>query len=621
MDFIKTMLVYMMLVVGSATDAAPAALPTEAPAPAPTQAIVETTAQPTEQAVQAATEAPAPTDAPTARSALVATLPPTQAPTASPAPTPIQYTALYVGDRGEDVRRMQRALSEQNFLNSKVDGIFGQKTKKALEDFQRANGLTVDGVGGQTTLRLLYEGPEALKPTESPAAPTDTPAPVFRGVKVPVYYVDEQEKLLAQGQITCFTTTTIYANSSKVGADYALVGENSATVTIRDGIATPASVTFRYAKQAAPTEAPKEIPVPVYYMSDTGMILYQASVTMTPGSQKTVEADTSLVPAHYALSSADKTLVTMDETGLPFPSAVIFTFRSTTPTPAPDEQVALVPVRYMNEAGVLLNETIMRLGIGESWDVEADPEMVADNMRLVSDSPVTVAVDEDGTPIPAVVIFTYNEAPRATEAPTAAPTRTPSPMPTEAVPTPAPTAEPTKVPVTKKPTTQPTEQPTAAPTAAPTAEPTAEPTLAPTAEPTPAPTAAPTAAPTPEPTEEPVKLPAQGVLQAGVWVQFNGKTVECPWYLDAQGRTLISVREFAKAFDLQINPENEFFFLGAFSNVSYENGTLQSLRIAGKDCTLDALYWKNELYVGEQVFSVLGCTFTQENDSIIIRYK
>lgn len=634
MDFIKTMLVYMMLVVGSATEAAPAVQPPVTVAPAPTQ-IEQTAAPATDQPVTAATEAVEETAAPnaTAQSALVATLAPTAAPAATPAPTPIQYTALYVGDRGEDVRRLQRALTEQNYLKDKVDGIFGQKTKRAVEDFERANGMTVDGVAGQAVLKLLYEGPEPAAPEET----AETAAPVFRGVKVPVYYVDENEKLLAQGETTCFTTTTIYANSSKVGADYALAGESSATVTVRDGVATPTSVTFRYARRAEPTEAPKMYTVPVYYMSDTAMILYQSSVSMAPGSQMTVEADPGLVPEHYTLSGAASVQVTMDEAGLAFPSAAIFTFRGVTPTAEPGEDAVLVSVRYMNEAGVLVNETVVRLEYGESLDVEADPEMVEENQELVSESPVTVTVDEDGTPVPAVVIFTYKDVPQATEAPTPAPTRTPSPKPTEVIPTAAPTGEPTQVPATKKPTGQPTEQPTKAPTAAPTAEPTAEPTAAPTpeptAEPTPAPTLAPTpeptaeptpvptAAPTAEPTEEPITLPKEGVLQAGNTVQFNGKTLDCPWYWDAEGRAMISIKEFSEAADIQINPSQEFFFLGAFSTATYENGSLQSLKIAGKDCTQDVLYWKQNLYFGEKVFSVLGCTFAVDGDTLTIRYK
>ena len=84
---------------------------------------------------------------------------------------------------------------------------------------------------------------------------------------------------------------------------------------------------------------------------------------------------------------------------------------------------------------------------------------------------------------------------------------------------------------------------------------------------------------------------------------------------------MVNIKEFAEAADIQVNPSEEFFFLGAFSSVTYENGRLNSLKIAGRDCTQDALYWKQDLYIGEQVFSVLGCTFTVDGDVLSIRYK
>ena len=84
---------------------------------------------------------------------------------------------------------------------------------------------------------------------------------------------------------------------------------------------------------------------------------------------------------------------------------------------------------------------------------------------------------------------------------------------------------------------------------------------------------------------------------------------------------MVNIKEFASAAEIRVEPDAEFFLLGAFSSVSYQNGRLESLKIAGKDCTRDALYWKQNLYIGEQVFSVLGCTFTVEGDTLSIRYK
>ena len=86
-------------------------------------------------------------------------------------------------------------------------------------------------------------------------------------------------------------------------------------------------------------------------------------------------------------------------------------------------------------------------------------------------------------------------------------------------------------------------------------------------------------------------------------------------------RAMISISEFCQAMDLPVVPEKDFFLMGAFTTVAYENGRLQSLKIAGKDCTDNVLYWKQNLYIGEQVFSVLGCTFTVDGDTLAIRYK
>lgn len=56
---------------------------------------------------------------------------------------------LRIGDKGNDVRLVQQALG------IKVDGDFGRATKTAVEEFQKNNGLTVDGVVGSTTWEAL----------------------------------------------------------------------------------------------------------------------------------------------------------------------------------------------------------------------------------------------------------------------------------------------------------------------------------------------------------------------------------------------------------------------------------------------------------------------------------
>ena len=47
--------------------------------------------------------------------------------------------------RGDDVADLQVRLGGLGFLDDRVDAILGPRTRRALEDFQRNSGLTVDG--------------------------------------------------------------------------------------------------------------------------------------------------------------------------------------------------------------------------------------------------------------------------------------------------------------------------------------------------------------------------------------------------------------------------------------------------------------------------------------------
>ena len=57
--------------------------------------------------------------------------------------------------RGDDVADLQRRLGALGFDAGRVDGIFGPDTQRALMEFQRNAGLTVDGVCGPATLQAL----------------------------------------------------------------------------------------------------------------------------------------------------------------------------------------------------------------------------------------------------------------------------------------------------------------------------------------------------------------------------------------------------------------------------------------------------------------------------------
>ncbi len=61
----------------------------------------------------------------------------------------------YPSMRGDDVRALQATLNQLGFDAGREDGILGERTERAVRDFQRNSGLTVDGIVGPTTLTSL----------------------------------------------------------------------------------------------------------------------------------------------------------------------------------------------------------------------------------------------------------------------------------------------------------------------------------------------------------------------------------------------------------------------------------------------------------------------------------
>ncbi|MGV3619891.1 MAG: peptidoglycan-binding domain-containing protein [Archangium sp.] len=64
--------------------------------------------------------------------------------------------ALQVNSRGSDVTRLQQALQDRGFSPQGVDGSFGRNTRTAVMNFQRSQGLAVDGIVGGDTAEKLF---------------------------------------------------------------------------------------------------------------------------------------------------------------------------------------------------------------------------------------------------------------------------------------------------------------------------------------------------------------------------------------------------------------------------------------------------------------------------------
>ncbi len=184
--------------------------PTETPTEEPTQAPTETptaeptaTATPTPEPTQAATPAPTvePTPEPTPEPLMITfntesaviplepeipakpdesaatPVPAVDSPTAAPIQETVEnaQTAAPVAEvvtpgvdegtqrtlklwmHGDDVRALQEQLKTNGYTIGRVDGVYGQRTERAVKRFQKAQELTEDGIVGAETRERLGE--------------------------------------------------------------------------------------------------------------------------------------------------------------------------------------------------------------------------------------------------------------------------------------------------------------------------------------------------------------------------------------------------------------------------------------------------------------------------------
>ncbi|MBV7412490.1 peptidoglycan-binding protein [Dermabacteraceae bacterium TAE3-ERU27] len=105
-----------------------------------------------ENGKQIASNTPAPAPAPAAQAPAPA--PRQEAAPAAPAAKQPEDSSIKLGDRGEAVITVQKLLVK-NGVSLRVDGSFGATTESAVKDFQRREGLTVDGIVGDSTMKRL----------------------------------------------------------------------------------------------------------------------------------------------------------------------------------------------------------------------------------------------------------------------------------------------------------------------------------------------------------------------------------------------------------------------------------------------------------------------------------
>lgn len=122
----------------------------------------------------------------------------------------MNYTRLLKkGMTGEDVRAVKDKLVELGYLKSATHNTFGSDTKKAVKAFQRANGLTVDGIVGTATWAALFG-------SSVPSEPSDM---AKRMCEIAALYIGHPYVWGASGQVNP-TNSYIYGrNQTKADAE------------------------------------------------------------------------------------------------------------------------------------------------------------------------------------------------------------------------------------------------------------------------------------------------------------------------------------------------------------------------------------------------------------------
>ena len=84
--------------------------------------------------------------------------------------TPPDNGPLKVGSSGERVTKLQNRLKALGFYDGPVTGYFGEMTEKSYKKFQKAANVYIDGIAGDSDLRILYSdsAPKAQAEQETP---------------------------------------------------------------------------------------------------------------------------------------------------------------------------------------------------------------------------------------------------------------------------------------------------------------------------------------------------------------------------------------------------------------------------------------------------------------------
>ncbi len=142
-------------------------------------------------------------------------------------------TLLRVGSRGANVQSLQQQLKNKGYFKGNTTQYFGSITKNAVMAFQRANGLSVDGIAGPATLNKLKNGGTSAGSGSTSTGTSSILRPGMSGSSVSSL----QQKLKNKGYFSA--NVTGYYGSITTSAVRSFQRANGLSA---DGIAGPATM-------------------------------------------------------------------------------------------------------------------------------------------------------------------------------------------------------------------------------------------------------------------------------------------------------------------------------------------------------------------------------------------
>lgn len=103
---------------------------------------------------------------------------------------------LKLGSKGDAVVKLQNRLSELGFFTGYPDGSFGSETEAAYIAFQKAAGVSVDGIAGPSDAVILYSDSAPTAPQETAESEPEETEPQSEEPEEKTYELgDEDEKI------------------------------------------------------------------------------------------------------------------------------------------------------------------------------------------------------------------------------------------------------------------------------------------------------------------------------------------------------------------------------------------------------------------------------------------